>query len=204
MANNIPITTGTGQASVATETVGGVSYQQIEVYGGGGASVLSINPDGSLKASIIGTLTINSPSIYGNISGSVAAIQSGAWSTSVVGGPVTLYAPTASFVSGVTSLITGTAVTSVIAAAPGGQRNYITHILVTNQQTSVTGLGAQVNIIDDGSGNVLYSGFAAAGGGGFSITMPTPLRQPTSTFSISAKSLTQASVIVAGSGFTAS
>ena len=49
----LPITEGSGSASVATEVIAGVSFQQVEIYGGGGASVLSINPDGSLNASIL-------------------------------------------------------------------------------------------------------------------------------------------------------
>lgn len=67
MANNIPITAGSGTASVATETVGGIAYQQIELLGKGGSSTLAVNPDGSLKASIIGT-----PTVF--IAGSVAIV----------------------------------------------------------------------------------------------------------------------------------
>lgn len=52
--SNIPITPGTGAASVATETVGGLNYQQIQVYGAGGASVLGINPDHSITVSVLG------------------------------------------------------------------------------------------------------------------------------------------------------
>lgn len=77
MANNIPITQGTGASSVAAETVAGVSYQQIEVYGGGGASVLSVNPDGSFKASIIGTPSFTmtgNPSVSGTVGASVIGI----------------------------------------------------------------------------------------------------------------------------------
>ncbi len=66
MANNIPITTGQGQASVAAETVGGISFQQIEVYGQGGASVLGINPDRSINVSVIGTIS-TTPSGAGSI-----------------------------------------------------------------------------------------------------------------------------------------
>lgn len=74
---SIPISTGSGAASVAAEAVSGLQYQQIEVLGKGGASTLGVNPDGSLNASIIGTPNVN-------VSGSVAAIQSGTRMTSVV------------------------------------------------------------------------------------------------------------------------
>ncbi len=120
-----------------------------------------------------------------------------------MGGPITLYAIPANYTSGVTSTMTGTAGVSVLAAPGAGLRNYVTHMVVTNAQSSVTGAGTFVNIKDDGSGNVLYSGYAAAGGGGFSITMPAPLRQPTSTFSMSAAAVSQASIVVAMTGYTA-
>lgn len=254
------ITPGTGGASIAAELVSGTSFQQIEVYGGGGSSVLSINPDGSIKASIIGTPTFSisgnasisgtvgasivgqlpagnailgavAASISGvvNVSGSVVGFQggtqitsisgvvissisgtagasvigtvpvtqSGAWTTSVVGGPVTLYAPTTSLVSGVTSVITGTASVTVLVGAPGGQRNYITHILATNAAATAT----FVNIFD--GGNVVYSGYAAASGGGFSATLPAPLRQSSAQGALCVSTPTQASVVVAVSGYTA-
>lgn len=232
------ITPGTGGASIAAELVSGTSFQQIEVYGGGGSSVLSINPDGSIKASIIGTPTFSisgNASISGTVGasivgqlpagnailgavaasisgvvissisgtagasviGTVPVTQSGAWTTSVVGGPVTLYAPTTSLVSGVTSVITGTASVTVLVGAPGGQRNYITHILATNAAATAT----FVNIFD--GGNVVYSGYAAASGGGFSATLPAPLRQSSAQGALCVSTPTQASVVVAVSGYTA-
>lgn len=194
MANNIPITQGSGQSSVAAETVGGISYQQIEVYGGGGASVLSVNPDGSFKASIIGTpmftLTGN-PSISGTVN--VAGLQG----ASVSGTVGIQYAPTASLVSGVTSVMTGTASVQVLAPAAGGQRNYITNVLVTN----AAAVGTTVQFFD--GGNVIYAGFAAASGGGFSASFPAPLKQSSIAGNLSALSTVQASVFVSASGYTA-
>jgi hypothetical protein len=179
---SVPITPGTGASSVAGEVVSGLNYQQIEVYGGGGASVLAINPDGSIRASIIGT-----PSF----------VQSGTVITSVSGTILTAYAPVASFVSGVTSVITSTSQTSITGTPAGGQRNYITHVLATN----AAAVGTFVNLMD--GPNVIYSGYAAASGGGFSATMPTPLRQANLTTSLDVKSTVQASVVVAVSGYTA-
>lgn len=69
---SIPISTGSGVASVAAEAVGGLQYQQIEVMGQGAASTLAINPDGSIKASIVGT-----PSFSLSGSGSVVAVIPG-------------------------------------------------------------------------------------------------------------------------------
>lgn len=243
----VPITGGTGTSSIAAELVGGTSFQQVEIYGGGGASVLSINPDGTVNASIKGTVTITgsvqgtftpsgnqsvsgtvgssiigtvpvtfvNSSISGTVNvsglqgasvsgtvgasviGTVPATQSGAWSASVVGGPITLYAPTASFVSGVTSVMTGTASVVLLQTAAGGQRNYITQVLVTN----AAAVGTTVSLID--AGNVLYTGFAAASGGGFSASFPVPLRQSSITGSLGVVSSVQASVYVSANGFTA-
>jgi len=121
----------------------------------------------------------------------------------ISGSVLSVAAPVASLVSGISSVITSTSATSVLAAAPGGQRNYISTILVTNQQSSVTGAGTQVSLIDDGSGQVIWAGYAAAGGGGFANAFSPALKQPTSAFSVSAKAASQASVIVGISGYTA-
>lgn len=74
---DIPITPGSGGSSVATELVGARNFQQIEVVSRGGASVLGVNPDGSINASIVGTPTVTMGS------GSVLVAQKGAWTTSV-------------------------------------------------------------------------------------------------------------------------
>lgn len=232
------ITPGTGGASIAAELVSGTSFQQIQVYGGGGASVLAVNPDGSLRVSVIGTITTTATqgasvsgtvgasiiglppvnvtnvvtinSIYGNISGSVAAtitntnvnvsgsvvgFQGG--SRTISGSVLAFMAPFASLVSGVTSIITTTSQTSVLATAPGAQRNYITNILVTNAGAVAT----QVNIMD--GPNVMYAGFAAASGGGFSASFPTPLKQTNTVTSVDVKAVTTTSITAAISGFTA-
>ena len=74
----IPISTGSGAASVASELVGGSHYQQVEIRGLGGGSTLGINPDGTFNASIIGTPVVTLGST------SVLAIQSGTRITSIV------------------------------------------------------------------------------------------------------------------------
>ena len=257
MANNVPITTGSGAASVAAETVAGVSFQQIEVYGGGGASVLSVNPDGSFKASIIGVPTVSfsgSPSISGGVTivgnsippgsvsgtvgasviGTVPVTQSGVNITSIVStvpssvlvgasifgalpggnaiigavaasisgvvntaGSVAGYmAPYATSVQGVTSVITGTSSVLVLPAPGGTSRNYLTHALVTNGAATAT----QVSLIDNGK--VIWTGWAAASGGGWSENWTVPLPQPTSVLALYAVTSAQASVFVAVNGFT--
>ena len=79
---SIPISNGTGASSVAAEAVGGLQYQQIEVYGRGAASVLGINPDGSINASVIGTPNVN-------ITGSVIAVNQNSSVIAIVTGSVT-------------------------------------------------------------------------------------------------------------------
>lgn len=69
MASNIPISTGSGAASVATEQIGNFQFQQIKVIGGeaGSTSVMGVNPDRSINVSVLGTQTAI-------VTGSVATI----------------------------------------------------------------------------------------------------------------------------------
>ena len=225
MANNIPITTGTGAASVATESIGGISYQQIKVVSGQVSSTTGwrINTDGSAQVSVVGTLfasvsgtigasivgltpvnIIGASSVSGTVGASIIGLapvtingQVGTQITSVVGGPISLFAPTASFISGITSVMTGTGQTSVLVAAGTSIKNYITHIICTNGATAGTFVD-----IKDGGGNVLYSGFAAANGGGFSSYIYPPL-VGSANKSVDAQPRAQASIIVAMTGYTA-
>lgn len=104
MASNIPITTGSGAASVATEQIGAVQYQQIKVIDGTATSTNKwiINSDGSAQVSVIGTLPVQlsntsvitvlqTSSIIARVTGSVVTIPtlnqsvSGTVGASVVG-----------------------------------------------------------------------------------------------------------------------
>ena len=204
----IPITEGSGTASVATETIAGISYQQIEVYGAGGASILAINPDGSINASIIGTLKITgsvqsaavaNQSVSGTVGASIIGtvpVTFAAAANQSVSGAVGMNVPIATSTFGVTSVMTQTTSVLVLAAPPALQRNYITHVLVTNAAATVT----NVSLIDNG--NVIWSGIAGASGGGWSENFSIPLAQPTSVKALYAVSSVQASVIVAANGFT--
>lgn len=135
----VPITTGSGAASVAAENVAGISYQQVEIIGQGGSSILVVNTDGTLNARIIGSVATSGGTFTGsvsgtvgasiigqlptgtgvlgsitalqgtspwNIAGSVAAIQSGPRTTSIVGGASVFQAGpwTTSVVGSVTAL----------------------------------------------------------------------------------------------------
>lgn len=114
-----------------------------------------------------------------------------------VGTLVMPYAFPASLVSGVTSVMTGTASVLVLPTPPVGQRNYITNVLVTN----AAAVGTTVSLTD--AGNIIYTGYAAASGGGFSASFPAPLRQTSVTGSLGTFSSIQASVYVSASGYTA-
>lgn len=220
MASNINVTEGSGKV-VGTEDIGGVQYQKIKLVGGetGSTSVLGVNPDRSMNVSVIGIPTVNvtgKSSVSGtvgasaigtvpvtqsgvsatSIQGVASVFQAGTWITSIITTQVGLYAPTASFVSAVTSVITSTSQTSVLATAPGAQRNYVTQVLITNGAAT----GTFVDIMD--GPNVIYSGYAAANGGGYALSFTVPLKQNNTVQSVDIKARTQASIIAAMSGYT--
>lgn len=110
------------------------------------------------------------------------------------------YSNPENFVSGViTSAMTGTTSTSLIAAPASGLRNYITQITVSNAHATV---GTDVIIQDGSGGTTLYNIPAAAVYGGSVITFPTPLRQPTTATAIFCANVTTgASTKVSASGY---
>lgn len=103
--------------------------------------------------------------------------------TDLVGKLITLpYANPENFVSGaITSAMTGTTSTSLIAAPASGLRNYITTIICSNSHASV---GTDIVIQDGSGGTTLLTIPAAAVYGGAAITLPVPLRQPTTATAI--------------------
>jgi len=107
----------------------------------------------------------------------------------------------ANFVSGaITTAMTGTTSTSLIAAPASGLRNYITQITVSNAHATV---GTDVVIQDGSGGATLYVIPAAANyGGPGTVTFPVPLRQPTSATAIYCANVTTgASTKVSASGY---
>ncbi len=112
---------------------------------------------------------------------------------------ILLYSVPENMISGVTTAMTGSSIATLIAAPATGYRNYITHVIVTNSSSAV---GTFVSITNGSTGATLYTGYAATSGGGFSITFPTPLRQPESGSPLGAICTTAgANVIVAASGY---
>lgn len=110
------------------------------------------------------------------------------------------YANPENFVSGaITSAMTGTTSTSLIVAPASGLRNYITQITVSNAHATV---GTDIVIQDGSGGTTLYTIPAAAVYGGAAITLPTPLRQPTTATAIYCANVTTgASTKVSASGY---
>lgn len=165
----------------------------------------NINVSGSVASFQAGT-QITSVSGIVNIAGSVVAVVTGTLPPQSVSGtvgasiiglpPVLIYQPYVSSTQGVTSVMTGTSSVLVLAAPGGTSRNYITHILVTNGSNNATTV-----TIQDGA-SILWGGFAAANGGGWTENFNPPLPQPTSVKALYATSSVQASIIVAISGFT--
>ena len=111
------------------------------------------------------------------------------------------YAIPESFVSGaITTAMTGTTSTSLVAAPGAGLRNYITTIIVSNSHATV---GTDVIIQDGSGGTTLMTIPAAAVYGGAVITLPTPLRQPTTATAIFCANVTTgASTKVSAVGYT--
>lgn len=121
--------------------------------------------------------------------------------TDMVGKLIVLpYANPENFVSGaITSAMTGTTSTSLIAAPASGLRNYITQITVSNAHATV---GTDIAIQDGNGGATLYTIPAAAVYGGAVVTFPTPLRQTsTATAIFCANVTTGASTKVSASGY---
>ena len=140
----IPISLGSGAASIASEKVGNNDYQQVKVIGGetGSTSVWGINPDRSAQVSIVGIPNVNvSGSVFATISGagSIIAVPVGSvitvWQNSSI-----LAVPVGSVITtNIGSVITVWQNSSVIAVATGS----VVAIPTGNQSISGT-VGASV------------------------------------------------------------
>lgn len=107
------------------------------------------------------------------------------------------YSNPENFTNGTTAAITDTTTTSVIAAQGAGVRTYITQITVTNSHATV---GTFVKITD-GASTILHEAYAAAAGGGYTATFPTPLRGTANTAVNAICVTTGANVIASVSGY---
>lgn len=154
-----------------------------------GASIFGQLPAGTAPIGSVATLQGTNPwivvgSVYGNISGSVVSFQAGLNTTSIVGTPsisggvVNFWgSPTASWISGSTSLLTG--VYQPVAGSVSGQFTYITAIQAANASAnnvyltfSGAGLGSTVGSIigytvvpANGGSNIVYTNALKTGSG---------------------------------------
>ena len=121
--------------------------------------------------------------------------------TDLVGKHIVLpYANPENFVSGVISTaMTGTTSTSLVAAPAGSLRNYITQITVSNSHATV---GTDILIQDGNGGTTLYVIPSAPAFGGATLTFPVPLRQPTAATALYCANVTTgSSTKVSASGY---
>lgn len=170
-------------------TVSGSTYSINTTSSGGGGGAVTIVNGGDIAEGSTTDAAVTDPTA----AGSVVALLKGILSKTPT---------TANFVSGATSDITTTAATTVVAGPGAATYLYITHILVTNSHATV---GTFVNVTEETSGTVLYTGYAAPAGGGFSVTLPTPLKVPTATKALQVTCVTSgANVRASASGYKGS
>jgi hypothetical protein len=192
MSDNIDVTPGTGK-TVATDDVGGAQYQQVKINIGadGVATALTAGAGAVASGTLRTTLASDDPAVA-----SLAALEAAAEST----GPV--LAPTAATpVKGaITSAMTGTTSTSLLAAPGVGLYNYITTLIVSNASSTV---GTNVLLQDGSGGTTMMTIPAAINYGGAVITFPVPLKQTTSNTALYvANETTGSSIKVSVVGYT--
>jgi len=150
MANSLPVAVASNQAAIA--------------LWGHGATGLAV-PANAVYHGAQARSSEQAAATSGNLIGLI---------TDLVGKLIVLpYANPENFVSGTTSATTTTS-TSLIAAPAAGLRNYITQITVDNTSSTQT----YINIQDGSGGTTIYH-IPLPANGGATITLPTPLRQPT-------------------------
>lgn len=140
----------------------------------------------------------------GSAFSAMPVLGDGAGGTVIIDGKVATqpYGDPANLVSGcISSAMTGTTSTSLIAAPGASLRNYITQITVSCAHATQ---GTDILIQDGNGGTTLYVIPAAALYGGATLTFPAPLRQPTTNTAIYAQNVTTgSSTKVSASGYKA-
>jgi len=206
MADNLGYDPGSS-VNIATDDVSGVHYQRMKIVDGTaeGTTALVVSSRGA--AEIEGPTAHDAASAANPVlvgAHAVSAEQTAVANadltrliTDLVGKLIVLpYANPENLVSGKTAAITDTTNTQVLAAAGAGVRNYVTTILVTNSHATV---GTLVKI-NDGSTEI-FSGYAAAAGGGFAISLVSPLRGTANTAINAQCGTTGANVYVSITGY---
>lgn len=173
------------------------------VVNGGTAGALGVGGvvanNGTINSAVNPVLVGGQAVSSENAAGTTAKL--GQFVTDLVGKQIVLpYANPENFVSGaITSAMTGTTTTSLIAAPASGLRNYITQITVSCAHATQ---GTDIIIQDGSGGTTLYTIPASAVYGGATLTFPTPLRQPTTATAIFCANVTTgSSTKVSASGY---
>lgn len=168
MADNVPLTALTGKAATDQVTYSGDADAHVQL-------IRLVDVTGAE-----GSRTITALVLPVNFGGTVPAFGSGANGATVLRVALATDSPgiiaTGDMVSGVTAAMTGTSSTSLLAAPGASLRNYVTTLVVSNSHATVN---TDVLIQDGSGGTTLMVIPAAALYGGSTITLPTPLRQPT-------------------------
>ncbi len=177
------------------------------VNGGSAAGILAVGGPNATNVAITGNPTNNGAQGVSSENAAVTTGRAVQLVADLVGKLIVLpYANPENFVSGaITSAMTGTTTTSLIAAPASGLRNYITQITVSNGSTTVS---TDILIQDGSGGTTLYvvpapaAAVATTGGGGGTFVFPTPLRQPTTATAIFCANVTTgSSTKVSASGY---
>jgi hypothetical protein len=172
-------TTRTMRVWAEDTSSGPYSFGQVLADGAGGTLITSVAHDGADSGN---PLKIGARARSSEIA-AVANNDRSDLLTDLVGKLLVMpYANPENFVSGaITTAMTGTTTTSLIAAPASGLRNYITTIICSNAHATQ---GTDIVIQDGSGGATLLVIPCAAVYGGAAITLPTPLRQPTTATAI--------------------
>ena len=208
MADNVLITAGSGTNIATDQLADNTHVQKVKLLDGTADSTTAI--PGSATGLYVqggvahGGAATQLPVLVGGIgvSAEPAAVDTGdavRLMADLVGKRIVLpYTIPELFTSAVTTDITNTASTQVLAAGAAGVRNYITSLLVQNSAAAVS---TWVNITDGSGGASLYTVYAYQAGGGAAITLPVPLRTTANTALHAACVTTGAYVIVSAAGY---
>jgi len=157
---------------------------------------LAVSTDGNRSFIAAGTLGLFvQASVFAQMASVFSQVGEGAGSGALRIAPSV---PTNPWSWGATTAIVNTTA-QALQPATASVRNYVTTLTVTNSHAST---GALVRILDGTSGLTLYSGYAAAAGGGFSAEFPTPLRGTVNT-AVAAICDATSSVFVSMAGYKA-
>jgi hypothetical protein len=177
------------------------------VNGGSAAGILAVGGPNATNVAITGNPTNLGAQAVSSENAAVTTARQVQLVADLVGKLIVLpYANPENFVSGaITSAMSGTTTTSLLAAPASGLRNYITQITVSNGSTTVS---TDILIQDGSGGTTLYvvpcpaAAVATTGGGGGTFVFPTPLRQPTTATAIFCANVTTgSSTKVSASGY---